>query len=196
MVKIAQACDLIANLAATLTNLRRFNIKLNPEKCVFGVSKGKLLGYIVFEHGIEANPKKITAISNMGPIRNVKGVQRLTGCLAALSRFISRLDEQEMPLYKLLKKTDTFVWTKKAQQALESLKASLMSAPILIAPERGEPLLLYIAASNHVVSASWSLKGRSRDTNLKSSGPYTSSGKYSLTPRSGTLRCRNSYTPC
>ena len=104
VVKMAQACDLIANLAATFTNLRRFNIKLNPEKCVFGVPKGKLLGYIISECGIEANPKKITTISNMGPIRNVKGVQRLTGCLAALSRFISRLGERGMPLYKLLKK--------------------------------------------------------------------------------------------
>ena len=90
-------------------NLRRFNIKLNPEKCVFGVSKGKLLGYIVSKHGIEANPKKIMAISNMGPIRNVKGIQSLTGCLAALSRFISWLDERGMPLYKLLKRTNAFV---------------------------------------------------------------------------------------
>ena len=62
---------------------------MNPEKGVFGVSKGKLHGYIVSERGIEANPEKITAISNMGPVRNVKGVQRLTGCLATLSRFIS-----------------------------------------------------------------------------------------------------------
>jgi hypothetical protein len=85
VVKTAQACDLIANLAATFTNLRRFNIKLNPDKCVFRVLKGKLLGYIVFERGIEANPEKITAISNMGPICNIKGVQRLTGYLAALS---------------------------------------------------------------------------------------------------------------
>ena len=105
------------------------------------------------EHGIEANPEKITAISNMGPIRNVKGIQRLTGCLASLSRIISRLGERGMPLYKVLKKTDTFVWTVEAQQALESLKASLTSAPILVAPERGEPLLLYVTASNHVVSA-------------------------------------------
>ena len=58
-----------------------------------------------------------------------------------------------MPLYKLLKKIDVFVWTEEAQQALESLKASLTSAPILVTPERGEPLLLYIVASNHVVSA-------------------------------------------
>ena len=67
LVKTAQACDLIANLATTFTNLQRFNIRLNPEKCVFGVPKGKLLGYIVSEHGIEANPKKSTTISNMGP---------------------------------------------------------------------------------------------------------------------------------
>ena len=84
---------MIAKLAVTFANLRRFNIKLNLKKCVFGVSKGKLLGYIVSEHDIEANPKKIMAISNMGPKRNVKGVQRLTGCLAALSQFISWLNE-------------------------------------------------------------------------------------------------------
>ena len=79
------------------------------QKYVFGVPKGKLIGYIVSERGIEANPEKIIAISNMGPIRNAKGIQRLTGCLAALSRFISRLGERGMPLYKLLKKTDAFV---------------------------------------------------------------------------------------
>ena len=152
-MKMAQASDLITNLAATFANLRRFNIKLNPEICVFEVSKEKLLGYIVSERDIEANPEKITAISNMGPIRNVKGIQRLTGCLAALSQFMSQLGERGMPLYKLLKKIDTFVWTEEAQQALESLKTSLMSAPILVAPERGEPLLLYIVASNHAMSA-------------------------------------------
>ena len=75
------------------------------------------------------------------------------GSLAALSRLISWLGERGMPLYKLLKKTDAFVWTEEAQQALESLKASLTSPSILVAPEWGEPLLLYIAVSNHVVSA-------------------------------------------
>ena len=65
--------------------------------CFWG-PEGKLLGYIVSEHDIEANPKKIIAISNMGPIRNIKGVQRHTGCLVALSRFISWLSEWGMPL--------------------------------------------------------------------------------------------------
>ena len=75
----------------------------------FWGSKGEVAWYIMSEHDIQANPKKIMAISNMGPVRNVKGVQRLTGCLAALSRFISQLDERGMPLYKLLKKMDAFV---------------------------------------------------------------------------------------
>ena len=82
---------------------------MNPKKYIFGVPKEKLLGYIMSERDIEANPEKITAISNMGSIRNVKGIQRLIDCLAALRRFISRLGEQRMPLYKLLKKTDACV---------------------------------------------------------------------------------------
>ena len=142
------------------------------------------------ERGIEANPEKIMAISNMGPIRNVQGMQRLTGCLAALSRFISQLGERGMPLYKLFKKTDTFIWTEEAQQALESLKASLTLALILVAPEQGEPLLLYITASNHVVSAALVIEREEPGHHLKVQP------KYSPTPRFGTPRCRNSYTPC
>jgi hypothetical protein len=114
VVKAPRAGGLIATLDATFANLQRFSIKLNPKKCTFEVLKGKLLRYIVSECGIEANPKKITAIARMGPIRNMKGVQRLTGCLATLSRFISRLGERGMPFYKLLKKLDMFIWTEEA----------------------------------------------------------------------------------
>jgi hypothetical protein len=91
VVKAPRVGDLIAMLDATFANLRRFSIKINNKKCTFGVPKGKLFRYRVSERGIEANPEKITAIAKMGPIRNVKGVQWLTGCLATLSRFISGL---------------------------------------------------------------------------------------------------------
>jgi hypothetical protein len=67
-----------------------------------------LLGFIVLERGIEANPKKISAITNMRPIKYVKGVQWVMGCLAALSLFISRLREKGLPLYCLLRKTEHF----------------------------------------------------------------------------------------
>jgi hypothetical protein len=65
-----------------------------------------LLGFIVFERGIEANPKKILAIMRTGPIQNLKGVQRVMKCLTVLSHCISRLGEQGLPLYQLLKKAD------------------------------------------------------------------------------------------
>jgi dsDNA-binding SOS-regulon protein len=58
-----------------------------------------------------------------------------------------------MPLYKLLKKSNAFVWMDEAHQALNNLKALLTSAPILVAPERREPLLLYLAMTTHVFSA-------------------------------------------
>ena len=73
-----------------------------------------LLGFIISERGIEANQDKILAITKMGPIQNIKGVQWITGCLAALSRFISRLGERGLPLYRLLKKVDRFEWTPEA----------------------------------------------------------------------------------
>ena len=74
VVESKWADQVIANLEQTFVKLRENGIKLNPEKCVFGVPRGMLVGFIVFEHGIEANPEKISAITRMGPIQNVKGV--------------------------------------------------------------------------------------------------------------------------
>ena len=74
-------------------------------------------------------------------------------CCAALSRFISRLGEKAIPLYRLLKKTDNFDWTGEANDAFEALKKQLSEAPILAAPQKKEPMLLYIAANNKAVSA-------------------------------------------
>jgi hypothetical protein len=112
-----------------------------------------LLGYIVSQRGIEANPEKVAALERMGPIRDLKGVQRVLGCLAALSRFISRLGEKGLPLYWLLKKHERFSWIAEAEEALDKLKASLIHASILKPPQEGEPLYLYVGATTQVVSA-------------------------------------------
>ena len=104
-----KANDLISDLEETFKNLRRFKMMLNPEKCVFGVPARKLLGFIVSHRGIEVNPEKIKAILNITKPANLKDIQRLTSCVAAVSRFISRLGEKAMPLYKLLKKADKFI---------------------------------------------------------------------------------------
>jgi hypothetical protein len=153
VVKTRKADDLVNDLSIAFGCLRANGVKLNPEKCVFGVPRGMLLGYIVSQRGIEANPDKVAALERMGPIRDLKGVQRVLGCLAALSRFISRLGEKGLPLYRLLKKHERFSWTNEAQEALDKLKASLTHASILTPPQDSEPLYLYVAATTQVVSA-------------------------------------------
>jgi ribonuclease HI len=152
IVKTRKASDLLSDLETTFKCLRAKGVKLNPEKCVFGVPRGMLLGFIISERGIEANPEKIAAITNMGPIKDLKGLQRVMGCLAALSRFISRLSKKGLPLYCLLRKAEHFTWTPEAEEALGNLKALLMNAPILVPPAAGEALLIYVAATTQVVS--------------------------------------------
>jgi hypothetical protein len=153
VVKTRKADDLVSDLSIMFGCLRANGVKLNPEKCVFGVPRCMLLGYIVSQRGIEAKPEKVAALERMGPIRDLKGVHRVLGCLAALSRFISQLGEKGLPLYRLLKKHKRFSWTAEAQEALDKLKAFLAHTPILIPPQDNEPLYLYVAATTQVVSA-------------------------------------------
>jgi len=101
----------------------------------------------------EANPGKITAILKMEPPKCIKDIQKLTGCMASLNRFISRLGDRGQPFFKLLKKQEKFRWTEEVQRAFDDLKIFLTTPPVLIAPAGEEPLLLYIAATTHVVSA-------------------------------------------
>jgi hypothetical protein len=82
----------------------------------------------------------------------IKDVQKLTGCMEALNRFISKLGEGGLPFFKLLKHQEKFVWTPEADQALSQLKDFLSKPPVLTAPRKCEQLLLYLAATNHVVS--------------------------------------------
>jgi hypothetical protein len=82
----------------------------------------------------------------------IKDVQKLTGCMAALNRFISKLGERGIPFLKLLKHREKFVWTPEVDQALAQLKNFLSKPPVLTAPRKGEQLLLYLAATTHVVS--------------------------------------------
>jgi ribonuclease HI len=153
VIKTRNPDGLIADLEETFSSLRRFRWKLNPTKYVFGVPSGKLLGFIVINRGIEANPVKISAITDMGAPATIKDVEKLTGCMAVLNRFISRFGERGLPFFKLLKREDKFQWTKEAERALQDLKHHLQSPSVLTAPLPGEDLLLYIATTTHVVSS-------------------------------------------
>jgi hypothetical protein len=101
VVKTKNSDTLIADLEETFASLREYRWKLNPNKCVFGVPSGKLLGFIISHRGIKANPEKMSAITNMKAPTCIKDVQKLTGCMTALNRFISKLGERGLPFFKL-----------------------------------------------------------------------------------------------
>jgi hypothetical protein len=116
VVKTRNSSTLNTDLDETFASLREYRWKLNPNMCVFGVPSGKLLGFIISHRGIEANPEKISAITSMKALTCIKDVQKLTGCMAALNRFISKLGERGLPFFKLLKHQEKFVWTPEADQ--------------------------------------------------------------------------------
>jgi hypothetical protein len=153
IVKSTKQENHITNLQETFANFRQAGLKLNPEKCVFGVKKGKFLGCLVSTKGIEANPSKIEAILRMEPPSTKKGAQRLVGRLASLNIFISRSAERNFPFFEMLKSAKVFQWGPVQQKAFEELKQYLIDLTTLTPPMPGAPLLLYVVASHSAVSA-------------------------------------------
>ena len=120
---------------------------------MFGVPSGKLLGFLVSHRGIEANPEKVKAVKDMGPPRTLREMQKLTGRVTALGRFISRLGERALPFFQLMKKKGPFEWTKEADKAFQDLKKYLTSPPVMVASCPKERLVLYLAATPYSASA-------------------------------------------
>lgn len=143
---------LVQDLEEMFRNLRKIKLKLNPEKCLFGVPSGKLLGFLVSHRGIEANPNKIEEIERIGAPIGVKDVHCLKGYITALQTFISKLGKRALPFFKLLTKSGSFQWTPEEEVVLQDLKTYLASPPVLMALNPGEPLLLYVVAMTQVVS--------------------------------------------
>ena len=139
------------DLQETFNTLKRYNMKLNPSKCAFGVALGKFLGFMVSQRGIEANPEKIKAILDMKPPQNIEEVQSLIGRVAALNKFVSKATDKCLPFFKVLKKA--FEWTNECQRAFQDLKSYLVTAPFLSPSVMGEELFLYLAVTPHAVSS-------------------------------------------
>jgi hypothetical protein len=153
VVKSIQRRDHISVLAETFANLRAANLRLNPEKCVFSFHKGKVLRCLVSTKGIEANPDKIRALTEMQDPVSMKNVQKLMGRVAALNRFIPRAAERSLPFFQVLRSTKNFQWSESQKQAFQELKDYLSNMTKLCPPEPRSPLLLYVSASNLALSA-------------------------------------------
>nr|CAN68770.1 hypothetical protein VITISV_018662 [Vitis vinifera] len=133
--------------------LRRYGMKLNPSKCAFGVNAGKFLGFMVSQRGIEVSPDQVKAIMETPPPRNKKELQRLTGKLVALGRFIARFTDELRPFFLAIRQAGAQGWTDSCQNAFEKIKHCLMQSPILSSPTPKEKLYMYLAVSKWAISA-------------------------------------------
>ena len=151
LVKSLRENDHLNDLQETFDTLRSYNMKLNPSKCVFGVTAGKFLGFMLSQKGIEVNPEKVRAILELEPPMMVKAVQNLNGKVTALNRFVSKAMDKCLSFFHVLRKS--FEWTDECQKAFKDLKKYLSSLPLLSPSRPREELYLYIAVSQVAVSA-------------------------------------------
>ena len=153
LVKTKERPNHMTHLQENFDLLRTNGMKLDPLKCAFGVSSGKILGFMVMQRGIEANPFQLETIMESHTPTTRKGVQQLIGQLAALGRFISRFTDRLKPFFTTLKEAKKTGWDTECDQALIAIKQYLTEPPILANPETSETLYLYIVVSDVSVSA-------------------------------------------
>ena len=138
VVKSKLVFNHIRDLGDVFEILRKYRLRLNASKCSFGVGSGKFLGYMVTHRGIEVSSDQIRAIHSLQPPRNPKEVQKLTGMIAALNRFISRSADRCRPFFLLLNKWKGFEWTEECALAFQQLKEYLSRPLIMSSPEVDE----------------------------------------------------------
>jgi len=134
------------------THLKRV-FELNSKKCTFGVQAGKFLGFYLTERGIEANPDKCLVFTKLPTPHSKKCIQTLNSMLTALSRFVAKSAQHDLPFFKLLRKETKFEWTDECENALKHLKQTPSAPLVLSRPEQGEVLYLYLSISSDAVSA-------------------------------------------
>jgi len=105
--------------------LRKYKVRLNPNKCTFGVRSGKLLGFIVSQKGIEVDPDKVRALREMSAPKTDKLVRGFLGRLNYISIFISHMTATCGPMFKLLRKEQGIIWTEDCQKAFNRIKEYL-----------------------------------------------------------------------
>ena len=116
--------------------LQKYNMKLNPLKCAFGVSSGKFLGFIRTQRGIEVNPIQLKAIMDSQIPTSKKGVQQLTGRLVALGRFISCFTDRLKPFFITLRGVKRVGWNEECDQAFMEIKQYLIDRQFWLAQKR------------------------------------------------------------
>nr|KYP38447.1 Transposon Ty3-G Gag-Pol polyprotein [Cajanus cajan] len=152
VVKSSNVSAHTQDLTKVFQALRQHQMRLNPEKCVFGVSGGKFLGFMLSSRGIEANPDKCQAILDMKSPGTLKEIQKLVGRLTSLSRFLPCLAEIAKPILLLLKKTERVKWTQKCEESFRQFMERLSTPPILSKPASNLDMIVYLVVSGSSIS--------------------------------------------
>jgi len=155
--------------------LRKYKLRLNPNKCTFGVRSGKLLGFIVSQKGIEVDPDKVRAIREMPAPKTEKQVREFLGRLNYISRFISHMAATCGPIFRLLRKNQGIVWTEDCQKEFDKIKEYLLEPPILIPPVEGRSLIMYLTVLENSMGC---VLGQQDETGKKEHGIYYLSKKF------------------
>lgn len=154
IIKSSEFSQHLVDLEEAFVRMRKYNLKMNPTKCAFGVSAGNFLGFLIHQRGIEVDANKAKAIITIPPPRTIKEVQSLLGKVNYLRRFIANAAGKMKPLTKLLKGKigPDIEWGPEQDEALEVIKHSLINPPVLVPPRPDKRLKLYLASSDVAIS--------------------------------------------
>ncbi|GAU37187.1 hypothetical protein TSUD_30520 [Trifolium subterraneum] len=175
IVKSGTEEEHVEYLLKMFQRLRKYRLRLNPNKCTFGVRSGKLLGFIVSQKGVEVDPDKVRAIREMPAPQTEKQVRGFLGRLNYIFRFISHMTATCGPIFKLLRKNQGIVWTEDCQKAFDSIKEYLMEPPILIPPVEERPLIMYLTVLEESMGC---VMGQQDETGRKEHAIYYLSKKF------------------
>jgi hypothetical protein len=141
------SCSHLGDVKRTLECTQKHGLKINPNKCAFGVSAEEFLGFLVHEGGIEVGKKSMKAIDEVVPPTNLKELQSLLGKINFVRRFISNLSQKVLPFSPLLKlkKDQKFMWGDEQQKAFDEMKQYMKEPPVLVPPQLDKPFKLYMA---------------------------------------------------
>ena len=165
----------LVNLRKLFERLHKYQLRLNPAKCSFGVKSGKLLDFIVSQKGIEVDPNKVKAILEMPEPRTEKQVRGFLGGLNYIARFISQLTATYKPFFKLLCKNQYVQWNNDCQEAFERIKRCLMNPPVLVPPMLERPFILYMTVLDESM---WCMLGQHDESGKRERAVYYLSKKF------------------
>lgn len=129
-----------------------YGVSLNPKKCHFGVTEGKILGYIVSKEGFRIDLERIEAIDRVQIPKNVKGIQSFFGQINFVRRFVPKFSEIIKPIAKMLKKDVVLNWIDEALEAFSNIKRAIKEVPVLKSPDFSKPFQLFSFASLHTIA--------------------------------------------